>query len=63
MVTPGQAAFEKWASLLDVSYPVTWQTMPERSKAAWEDIAQAAIDQDVINIGDNVVPRSNNAET
>lgn len=57
-MTVGQAAFEKWVTLLDVPYPVTWQTMPERSKAAWEDVAQAAIDQDAINLDSPITPRS-----
>lgn len=42
--TPGQAAFEAWASVLDRPYPITWDQHPPEAKEGWEFVAQEAID-------------------
>lgn len=47
LVTPGQAAYMKWVSLLNVplgELPL-WARLSVGEQAAWEDVALAAIEQ------------------
>jgi hypothetical protein len=50
-LTPGQAAFEKWNSLVPLTNRVyiTWEQYPEAAKQGWEEIAQAATNQYIGN--------------
>lgn len=43
-MTPGQAAFEKWVSLLDRPYPVAWRQMSAAERDGWEQVAVAAVE-------------------
>lgn len=44
-ITPGQAAFEKWVSLLDRHDDwMYWRNLSGAAKAGWEEVAKAAID-------------------
>lgn len=45
--TPGQAAFDEWASAHNLD--TKWRFVPEDSKARWEKIAIAAINQHIDN--------------
>lgn len=43
-MTPGQAAFEKWAEQLDRTYPVRWAQMSAKEQGGWEAVAVAAVE-------------------
>lgn len=48
-VTPGQAAYDKWLSLVNVpvSELPTWGKLQPGERSAWEDVALAAINQHI----------------
>lgn len=41
-MTPGQAAYEMWASLVIPPEPLPWDALPSVSRDGWEKIAEEA---------------------
>jgi hypothetical protein len=47
--TPGQVAFEKWASLITPPITQEWAALPETAQGGWKEVAAAAIAQHIGN--------------
>lgn len=50
--TLGEIGYEKWRSLLEPHASTglpAWNRLPEGSKAAWEDVATAIVNQHIDN--------------